>query len=190
MRCRPTSRSAMTSRSHRSPAGSRRCCVPRAVLVLTLEDMHWAGRSTQEFAVAVAATARGPLLLALTFRTDDLHRGHPFRRAVREIGRSSGSVRIDLGPLDRDAVTALVRTRTGGEDPELARSVLTRSEGNPLFVEELLAAGGDGLPEHLNDLLLARIDALSLPTRGLLRLASVDGIPPHPFFNTLVQLHR
>ncbi len=144
-------------------------------VLLTLEDMHWAGRSTQEFAVAVAAAARGPLLLALTFRADDLHRRHPFRRALREIGRTSASVRIDLGPLDRDAVTALVRTRTGGEDPELAGSVLTRSEGNPLFVEELLAAGGDGVPEHLNDLLLARIDALSLPTRGLLRLASVDG---------------
>ena len=53
--------------------------------------------------------------------------------------------------------------------------MLTRSEGNPLYAEELLAANQEGVPDHLSDLLLARIDALDEGPRSLLRLASVNG---------------
>src|SRR4029077_18063621 len=53
------------------------------------------------------------------------------------------------------------------------------SEGNPLYAEELLAAdqgaNTEGVPEHLSDLLLSRIDALEDGPRALLRLASVNG---------------
>src|SRR5262249_33077446 len=54
-------------------------------------------------------------------------------------------------------------------------SVLARSEGNPLYAEELVDADPDRVPEHLSDLLLARVDALPDGPRGLLRIASVDG---------------
>ena len=57
--------------------------------------------------------------------------------------------------------------------------MLARSEGNPLYAEELLAADQDasqeGVPDHLSDLLLARIDALDEGPRALLRMASVNG---------------
>src|SRR5580765_5060301 len=46
-------------------------------VLLVLEDMHWADRSTQDFTAALARTARGALLLVLTFRSDELHRRHP-----------------------------------------------------------------------------------------------------------------
>ena len=56
---------------------------------------------------------------------------------------------------------------------------MARSEGNPLYAEELLAANQDanteGVPDHLSDLLLARIDALDEGPRALLRLSSVNG---------------
>jgi predicted ATPase len=42
-------------------------------LMVVMEDMHWADRSTQDFAVALSRTARGRLLLVLTVRVDDLH---------------------------------------------------------------------------------------------------------------------
>ena len=54
-------------------------------------------------------------------------------------------------------------------------SVQARSEGNPLYAEELLAADQQGVPGHLSDLLLARIDALNDGPQALLRVASVDG---------------
>ena len=149
-------------------------------VLLVLEDMHWADRSTQDFAAALARTARGRLLLVLTFRSDELHRRHPFRKTLTEIGRIAGARRIDLGGLDRDDIAGIVAAHTDGPpDPSLVDAVLTRSAGNPLYAEELLAADQDanteGVPEHLSDLLLARIDALDAGPRTLLRVASVNG---------------
>ena len=149
-------------------------------VLLVLEDMHWADRSTQDFAAALSRTARGALLLVLTFRSDELHRRHPFRKTLTEISRTPGSRRIDLGGLDRADIAAIAAAHTDGPpDPSLVDAVLARSEGNPLYAEELLAADQDasqeGVPDHLSDLLLARIDALDEGPRALLRLASVNG---------------
>jgi DNA-binding CsgD family transcriptional regulator len=145
-------------------------------VLVVLEDMHWADRSTQDFATSLGQTARGGLLLVLTFRSDELHRRHPFRKTLTEISRTFGCRRIDLGGLDRDDVASLVAARTGGPaDPSVVGSVLARSAGNPLYAEELLAADQQGVPVHLSDLLLARIDALEAGPRALLRVASVNG---------------
>src|SRR4051794_13994525 len=59
-------------------------------VLLVLEDLHWADTSTRDLAVALSRTARGRLLVVLTVRTDDLHRRHPARRALAEIGRVAG----------------------------------------------------------------------------------------------------
>jgi DNA-binding CsgD family transcriptional regulator len=144
-------------------------------VLLVLEDMHWADRSTIDFATAIARTTRGPLCLVLTYRTDEIGTRHPFRQALVDIGRSEGARRVDLSALGRDDIAGLVLARTGTQDRALARALHERSEGNPLYAEELIAAGADRLPEQLSDLLLARIDALSESTRGVLRLASAHG---------------
>ncbi len=149
-------------------------------VLLVLEDMHWADRSTQDFATTLSRTARGGLLLVLTFRSDELHRRHPFRRTLTEISRTPGARRIDLTGLDRDDIAEIVAAHTDGPpDPSIIDSVLERSEGNPLYAEELLTADHDanqeGVPGHLSDLLLARIDALEPGPRAVLRLASVNG---------------
>ena len=116
-------------------------------VLLVLEDMHWADRSTQDFAAALSRTARGRLLLVLTFRSDELHRRHPFRKTLAEISRTLGSRRIDLGGLGRDDIAGIVAARTDGPpDPSVVGSVLARSEGNPLYAEELLARQPGGGP--------------------------------------------
>ena len=145
-------------------------------VLLVLEDMHWADRSTQDFAAALSRTARGGLLFVLTFRSDELHRRHPFRRTLAEISRTFAARRIDLGALGHDDIAGIVAARRDGPpDPSVVGSVLARSEGNPLYAEELLAADQEGIPGHLSDLLLARIDALDEGPRALLRVASVNG---------------
>ncbi len=53
--------------------------------------------------------------------------------------------------------------------------VFERSEGNPLYAEELLAAGPASLPEALSDLLLRRVDGLDERARAVLRMASAHG---------------
>ena len=156
-------------------------------VLLVLEDMHWAGRSTQDFAVALSRTLRGRLLFVLTVRRDDLHRRHPARKTLAEITAFPAARRIELDPLGRDAITGIVAARTGGRpDPSLVGSVLARSEGNPLYAEEIVAAGSDEIPEQLADLFLARIDALPEGARQLVRMASVDGT--HVDVDTLAEL--
>ena len=144
-------------------------------VLLLLEDMHWADRSTQDLVVSLAHTALGPLCLVLTYRADELTRRHPFRRALVEIGRSAGARRVDLTPLDREGIAAIIEASTGHRDDALVGSVLARSEGNPLYAEELLEVGPEQMPGPLSDLLLARVDALTAATRNLLRLASANG---------------
>ena len=140
-------------------------------VLVVLEDMHWADLSTQDFAAALSRTARGHLLLVLTFRSDELHRRHPFRKTLIEISRTVGARRIDLGGLDREDIAGIAAAHTDGPlDQSLVDAVLARSEGNPLYAEELLAArqaGQEGVPDHLSDLLLARIDALEAGPAGV-----------------------
>jgi DNA-binding CsgD family transcriptional regulator len=148
----------------------------REPLLLILEDLHWADQSTQDLVSALSRTAQGRLLLVLTVRSDELHRRHPFRTALAELTRLETARRIDLGPLDRDDIAALVLERSGmAGGAETVASVHQRSEGNPLYAEELIDADQDALPEHLSDLLLARVAKLSSESRSLVRTASVDG---------------
>ncbi len=144
-------------------------------VLLVLEDVHWADESTRDLATALARTARGQLLFALTVRTDDLHRRHPARKALAEIGRVPGGRRVELGPLGRDSIAAMVASITGDADPTLVWSVMDRSEGNPLYAEEVASAGPGAVPDQLSDLFLARVDALSDGSSELARIASVDG---------------
>jgi DNA-binding CsgD family transcriptional regulator/tetratricopeptide (TPR) repeat protein len=145
-------------------------------VLLVLEDLHWADTSTRDLAVALSRTARGRLLVVLSVRTDDLHRRHPARKALAEIGRVPGGRRLDLGPLDRDSIAGIVAAVSGrSPDPALVRSVLERSEGNPLYAEEIAAAGPGAIPDQLSDLFLAAVDAMGPGPRDLARTASVDG---------------
>src|SRR4029453_17740596 len=74
---------------------------------------------------------------------------------------------------------ALLEAHAGAPPPAaLAEAIVSRSEGNPFFAEELLAAAGDqndALPHVLRDLLLQRVARLDPPTHGLLRLAAAAG---------------
>ena len=144
-------------------------------LLVVLEDLHWADRSTIDLAAAVARTVRGPAVLLLTYRSDEIGRRHPFRQALADLGRSPGTHRLDLTGLGRDGVAALAARRTGGADDAFVNGVFVRSEGNPLYAEELLAAGPDSLPEALSDLLLRRVEGLSEQTQVVLRMASAHG---------------
>jgi DNA-binding CsgD family transcriptional regulator/tetratricopeptide (TPR) repeat protein len=149
-----------------------------APVLLVLEDMHWADTSTRELAVHLARNLQGPVCLLLSYRSDDLHRRHPLRPSLLELARSTRAEHIDLAPLDRDGVADLMAAWSpAATDPALVGAVLARSGGNPLFVEELLAAGAESatIPPRLADLLLARIDALSPAAARMLRLAAAGG---------------
>src|SRR4029453_3473837 len=79
--------------------------------------------------------------------------------------------------LDRGDLAALVAAYDGGSRPAAeADAIVARSEGNPFFAQELLAAAGDGgLPRGLRELLLQRVNRLDRRARGVVRIAAAAG---------------
>jgi DNA-binding CsgD family transcriptional regulator/tetratricopeptide (TPR) repeat protein len=151
-----------------------------APLLLVLEDLHWADTSTLDLVVFLAHNLddRRVLLLA-TYRADEPPSAERVRRLADGVRRSGSALVLELGPLLHEELTALLAARADAPLPAvLTDAIVARSEGNPFFAEELLAAAGDQdgqLPRGLRDLLLQRVAELDPGTQGLLRLAAAAG---------------
>jgi DNA-binding CsgD family transcriptional regulator len=150
-------------------------------LVVVVEDVQWADDATLKVLQFMLRTmVRARVMVVLSYRSDDLARGHPVRAFLTGLERSSRVVRIELARLDRENVRHLAAAILG-EAPEIAvlDRVFDRSEGVPFFVEELLgldgACSGEALPTTLRELLLARYERLTEQTQQVLRLISVGG---------------
>ncbi len=148
--------------------------------LLVLEDAHWADRSSLDlldFLVRNLRAAPGAMLV-VTHRSDE-----PAARGLRTLlaglGRLAWVERVALAPLSRPEVAAQAGAILGRPaDPELVRTVHSRSDGNPLFVEALLA-DPHGLPGSLEDLLGTRVDRLG-SAATVVRAAAVGGMrTPH-----------
>jgi DNA-binding CsgD family transcriptional regulator/tetratricopeptide (TPR) repeat protein len=149
-----------------------------APLLLAIEDLHWADRATRAFVVFLGRSlCRERVLVVATYRSDELHRRHPLRPLLAELERHAGCRRIELLPLTREELhQQLGDLLDAPPDRELVERVFARSEGHPLFVEELIAAGRDGrgsLPPTLRDALMVRVERLSAPAQELLRVVAV-----------------
>ncbi len=170
-------------------------------VLLILEDLHWADRSTRDLITFLSRVLhRERVAVVATYRTDDLHRRHPLRPVVAELLRLPSVASIELGPLGY-ADMANHLTALAGEplDPAVLHRMVARAEGNPYYAEELLAAaepgrpggegdgtragggavraapGGDVLPSGLAALLLARVERLPAAAQQVLRAAAVGG---------------
>jgi DNA-binding CsgD family transcriptional regulator/tetratricopeptide (TPR) repeat protein len=149
----------------------------RAVLLL-VEDVHWADRSTRDMLGFLIRNVRGGVALVLTYRSDELHRRHPLRPFLGELERTGKAERLDVGRLAREELVELISGIFGEAPmPGLAADIWARSEGNPFFAEELVAAWIEGvdLPDALRDVLLARVETLSDETQHVLHVAAVAG---------------
>lgn len=150
--------------------------------VLVVEDLQWADRSTRDFISFLAASLRRErLVVVATYRSDELHRRHLRRRFVRGLVRSGTVTRIELQPFSRaelgEQAAEILGTVPG---PDLIDRLLERSEGNPFFAEELLAASLSAdavLPESLRDALLLRVEALPLDAQVVSRVVAVAARP-------------
>ena len=148
----------------------------RQPVVLVIEDVHWIDRSSLDLLSFLVRNqqAAGALLCVVTYRSDELERAHPLRGSLAELDRVAWTRRLELSRLARRAVGSLVGAIAGAEPAAgLVAEIHRRSEGNPLFAEVLLdRQDQSGLPESLQDLLLARVARLPEPTQAVLRVAS------------------
>ncbi|MGP8298930.1 helix-turn-helix transcriptional regulator [Streptomyces inhibens] len=150
-------------------------------LVIIVEDLHWADRSTRELlAYLLRALHDANVLLVATYRSDDIHRRHPLRPFLAEIDRMRTVRRVELARFNREEVRSQI-AGINGSDPEedTVDRVFKRSEGNAFFVEELARSLADGclhgLSDPLRDLLLVRVEALPEDTQRVVRTAAEGG---------------
>lgn len=155
-------------------------CRRAPALVLVIEDLHWADRSTGDFISFLVRNARRQrLLLIISYRSDELDRRHPLRPLVLELERSGRASRIGLRPFSRQELTEQVTAIIdGAPESSLIDRLAERAEGNPFFAEELLAASfspGAALPESVRDALMLRVEASSEKTQVVLQVAAAAG---------------
>jgi class 3 adenylate cyclase/tetratricopeptide (TPR) repeat protein len=159
----------------------------RRPILLLFEDLHWADATSLELLDLAVERVRQLSVLALfTFRPDF----EPPWVALPNVGT------LALGRLDRDDVESIVARVTGRRvlPGEVMKQIIAKTDGNPLFVEELtkavLEAGiliedAEGyrlagplpplaIPETLQDSLMARLDRLA-PVRGIAQIGAAIG---------------
>jgi adenylate cyclase len=173
---------------HEAFAAWLSCLAGERPLVLAVEDLHWADRSSLELTVELARLdATRPLALYLTTRAE---RDHDFD----ELAWEPSVLRLD--PLDGDGIGRLIRHALEAPPPrDLVPWAIERTGGNPFFVEELvrsllereilvrtngrfeLRSGWEerDVPPTLEGLLAARIDLLPRAATEVLQTASVIG---------------
>jgi DNA-binding CsgD family transcriptional regulator/tetratricopeptide (TPR) repeat protein len=149
-------------------------------LLLVMEDLHWADRSTRDLVTFLASyLSAGRVMVALTFRSDELPGLHPLRGLLAELARNRRVSRLELPPFTRPELAEQLTGLLGEEPPgRLVEDVYVRSEGNPFFAEELAAAeraGAGVLPPSLQEVLLARMVRLSRGAQQVLRAAAAAG---------------
>jgi DNA-binding CsgD family transcriptional regulator/tetratricopeptide (TPR) repeat protein len=149
-------------------------------LVLVFEDLHWADRSTLDVVALLASATRAlPVLTLGTYRSEDTPPRHPLRPVAAELTRR-GARHLQLERLGAGEVAellgALLREAPA---PEVTASVVERSDGNPLFVEELadaLAADpGAAMPPHLRDAVISRVERMPEDAAAVLRACAAGG---------------
>jgi class 3 adenylate cyclase/predicted ATPase len=163
----------------------------RPVLIV-FEDAHWADPTTLEvFSRAVSDIASRRILLIVTFRPE-------FEPPW--IGRAHVTA-LTIGRLTQSEVDGIIDQVIGSNPlpPSIRQDIIERSDGTPLFVEEMtkavLEAGGQGAAEHivaavppraaavpatLHASLMARLDRLG-PAKELAQIGAAIGREfPHP----------
>jgi ATP/maltotriose-dependent transcriptional regulator MalT len=153
-------------------------------VLLVIEDLHWADSSTRSFIGFLARTmCTERLLIVGTYRSDELHRRHPLRPLLAELGSDPYARLVELPRFTREELGEQLEGILA--DPpraELVERVYSRSEGNALYAEEILAAGLDGrgaLPPTLRDALMLRVERLSKHAQDVLQWLACQPAADH-----------
>jgi class 3 adenylate cyclase/tetratricopeptide (TPR) repeat protein len=173
-------------------------------VVLAIEDLHWADRTSEDFLVSTAdSLSMAPILMVLSYRPE-YHNSFPERSFI---------TRLTLQRLSNEESLEMAGQILGTSHlPQLLRTlVVEKAEGNPFFVEEMIKSlietgalhQSDGtcevsenapepdVPDTIQDVIMSRIDRLEDAPRQVLQLASVIGREfPVGLLETLADLNE
>jgi class 3 adenylate cyclase len=176
---------AARERLHDSWAGFLQELAQERPTVVLIEDVHWAEDDLLDLLDSLAAQVEGPLLVLVTARPELLERRPAWHRWA-----------LPLEALRETTAGELLDGLVGVElPPQLRTAIVERAEGNPFFVEELLATlidrrvlrrqnggwtcaelpEGFEVPDTVQAVLAARIDLLPAAEKAALQAAAVIG---------------
>lgn len=163
-------------------------------LMLILDDIHWADASSLGLLEFLGPAISGaPFLVVGTYRDVEVGRGHPLFHSLGSLSRQRTFSRVLLRGLTQDDIEGVITATTSASAPKaLAVLVHQNTEGNPLFVRELVQLlseeglltgtrsanpnlGSLRLPEGVREVIGRRMDRLSPTCNAVMSVASVIG---------------
>ena len=166
-------------------------------LLFVLDDIHWADQPTLVLLRRLLRSDRsGAVLIVATYRDTDVDRRHPLAAALADLRREPRVTRVTLGGLDQVGLEEMLAARAGhAAPPDFVQVMHDETEGNPFFVEEVvahlvetgviyqrdgqwtsdLAAADLGLPEGVREVVGRRLSRLPDAANDLLTVAAVVG---------------
>jgi tetratricopeptide (TPR) repeat protein len=165
-------------------------------LQIIIEDLHWCDDTSLDFLLTFARhISTKPILLVLTYRSDEMHPA--LQHFLAELDRTRLATEISLSRLRAPEVEEMIRVIFDQQGPvkdEFVRAIHALTDGNPFFVEESLKSlvtSGDiyyangawtrkpvsdlHIPRTVQDAVQRRAQRLSDPARLLLALVAVAG---------------
>jgi class 3 adenylate cyclase/tetratricopeptide (TPR) repeat protein len=148
-------------------------------LIVVIDDLHWAEPTLLDLLEYVVGFASGVPLMLLGQTRADLFESRPSWAVPRR-----NAVLIPLQPISESDARTLIDQLVAHElSPDARARVAQAAEGNPLFIEQLLALNADApsangsilVPPTLQALLAARIDRLDAPERAVIERAAIEG---------------
>jgi DNA-binding CsgD family transcriptional regulator len=153
------------------------------VTLWVLEDLHWADEATWEFVrYAARRIAEMGLVLGVTYREEEIGAAHPSWAGLVRLRRDPSVLRASLERLSATDGERLVRALAPSLPQGLVATIIQRSAGTPLLVQELasLAVRSGALPPDLPDIVQATVQEraarLGPAARDLLEVAAVAGL--------------
>jgi DNA-binding SARP family transcriptional activator len=170
-----------------------------APLLLIVDDLQWCDQETIEWLHFVLRfDPRARLLLIGTMRADEISSRHPLHPLLHHLRSAFEVLELPLGPLDHAETASLAAQVTGRAlDPDGARRLFDETEGNPLYVIEMVRAEAEdtgaranhhddrpdvgsavearALPPRVHAVIAGRLAQVSEPAREILGLAAAMG---------------
>ncbi|MDQ3300311.1 MAG: AAA family ATPase [Myxococcota bacterium] len=148
-------------------------CALRPVLFV-LEDLHWGDAPSVSFLDAALRALHGRPIMVLAVARPEIHVAFPRLWHSRELEE------LRLHALAPAACAEIVRSALGTDVPDdQVTALVSRSQGNAFYLEEIVRAAADGsvdgLPDSVIGMVQARLYGLDLEARRVLRAASVFG---------------
>jgi class 3 adenylate cyclase/tetratricopeptide (TPR) repeat protein len=145
--------------------------------VLVFEDLHWADDDLLDFVDHIIDWASDVALLVVATARPELVERRPGWG-----GGKRNALTISLGPLAETETARLLAALLGRAvlPAETQTALLARAAGNPLYAEQFAAMVAErsdsaGVPETLQGIIAARLDALAAEDKRLLQAAAVFG---------------